>query len=167
MQLFLSLERFTTRIALVAAIAFLVTASGLSIYQVLTRFVLGAPSTWSEVAARSAMIWSVFLGVAPAFAYGSMISIEVVQTALPRLAGRVLMVVSAALSLIFFAVVFWQGWAMTERVANQTVAGLQISISWAYAALPVGSLFALPAIAAALVRGLATDTPHTVTEAAE
>lgn len=161
MHIFLTIERATTRIALIAAVAFLLAASGLSIFQVLTRFVFGAPSTWSEVAARSSMIWSVFMGVAPAFHYGSMISIEVVQTSVPRRAGQALLVVSGLLSFAFFAFLFWQGWSMTERVAGQTMSGLRISIAWAYAALPVGALFALVAIPASTVRALQVGIrPH-------
>ncbi len=156
MQGLLHIERATSRLALVAAIAFLVAASGLSVFQVVTRFVFGSPSTWSEVAARSAMIWSVFMGVAPTIHHGGMISIEVVQTALPRRAGQMLHLLAAVLSFVFFAVLFWQGWSMTERVAGQTMAGLRISIAWAYAALPVGSAFALIAIPAAAVRALRT-----------
>lgn len=154
MHTFFRIERATTTIALAAAILFLVAASGLSIFQVVTRFVFGAPSTWSEAAARSAMIWSVFMGVAPTFRHGAMISIDVVQTALPRRAGQALYILAAALSFLFFAVLFWQGWSMTERVLSQTMAGLLISISWAYAALPVGALFALIAIPASALRAL-------------
>lgn len=159
MSQFLILERYTTRIALGAAIVFLIAASGLSIFQVVTRFIFGSPSTWSEVAARSAMIWAVFMGIAPAFHHGAMISIEVVQTSLPRRAGQALIILSGLLSFVFFAVVFWQGWTMTERVLGQTMAGLEVSIAWAYAALPVGTLFALIAIPASIIRGLGQD-PH-------
>lgn len=167
MKAFLRIERITTGIALAAAIFFLVAASGLSIFQVVTRFVFGSPSTWSEAAARSSMIWSVFMGVAPTFRHGAMISIDVIQTSLPRQAGRAVYLLAAALSFAFFVVLFWQGWNMTGRVLGQTMAGLRISISWAYAALPVGALFALVAIPASAVRALRQTSSPSAAEPLE
>ncbi len=135
------------------AIIFLVTATILAIYQVTTRFLFGHPSTWSEVITRSTMIWAVFMGVAPAYRNGSMIAIDVIQTALPRLAGTTLFQIANVLSLVFFTVLFWQGIGMTERVLGQKLAGLDISIAWAYAAIPVGAVFTMIAVAGRIVAG--------------
>ncbi|TQV81986.1 TRAP transporter small permease [Denitrobaculum tricleocarpae] len=157
MSLFLRVEDFTTGLALRLAIAFLVLAAGLALYQVVTRFAFGAPSTWSEVITRSAMIWSVFLGVAVAFRHGAMISVDVIQNALPPRLGLGLFLLANIGSLIFFAVLLWQGWLMTLRVVPQSLAALEISIAWVYAALPVGSAFILVAVLAAIVRALQGD----------
>ena len=73
---FLRLERITTTLALWLAIALLVISVSLGFYQVVTRFVFDSPSTWSEVAARSVMIWCVFLGAAPTFRIGAMMAVE-------------------------------------------------------------------------------------------
>ncbi len=154
MRFFLRLEDFSTGLALRLAIGFLVIAASLAIYQVVTRFVFGAPSTWSEVITRSAMIWSVFLGVAVAFKHGAMISVDVIQNALPPRLGLGLFVIANAGSLIFFSVLLWQGILMTERVIPQKLAALEVSISWVYVALPVGSAFIIIAILASVVRAL-------------
>ena len=79
MRAFLRFEDFTTGLAFRLSAAFLVIAASLALYQVTARFVFGSPSTWSEVITRSAMIWSVFLGVAVAFRHGAMIAVEVIQ----------------------------------------------------------------------------------------
>ncbi|MGF1553232.1 MAG: TRAP transporter small permease [Paracoccaceae bacterium] len=155
MRPILAVERVATRVALVLAILFLSAAAALALYQVFTRFVLASPSTWSEAFVRSTMIWAVFLGVAPAIRDGTMIAIEVVQDALPRRLGLGLHVTVCLLSVFFFAVLFWQGWGMTERVLGQTLAGLRISIAWAYAALPVGAAFAIVALVGAMLRAIA------------
>lgn len=157
MSLFLRVENFTTGLALRLAIAFLVLAASLALYQVVTRFVFGAPSTWSEVITRSAMIWSVFLGVAVAFRHGAMISVDVIQNALPPRLGLGIFLLANIGSLIFFAVLLWQGWLMTLRVVPQRLAALEISIAWVYAALPVGSAFILLAVLAAMLRALQGD----------
>lgn len=153
MRAFLKFEDFTTGLALRLSIGFLIIATSLALYQVITRFVFSSPSTWSEVITRSAMIWSVFLGVAVAFRHGAMISVEIIQQVLPPRLGLGLFLLANVLSVIFFAILFWQGWAMTERVANQNLAALDISIAWVYAALPVGSIFIIIATLACMIRG--------------
>lgn len=157
MRLFLRFEDYSTGLAQRLAIGFLIIAASLAIYQVVTRFVFGAPSTWSEVITRSAMIWSVLLGVAVAFRHGAMISVDVIQNSLPPRLGLAMFVLANIASLIFFSILLWQGVLMTERVIPQNLAALQISISWVYAALPVGSLFIIIAILASIVRALQGD----------
>ncbi|MEX2519643.1 MAG: TRAP transporter small permease [Paracoccaceae bacterium] len=152
MNLFLRFETLTTRLALGLAIFFLLTATVLAVYQVSARFIFGHPSTWSEVITRSAMIWGVFMGVAPAIREGAMIAVDIIQRTLPPKLGLALHLVSALLTFIFFAILFWQGWAMTERVAGQNVAALDLSMSWAYAALPVGSFFIMLAVMGSAIR---------------
>lgn len=156
-DIFLRFEALSTRIALWLAIGFLLTATGLAMYQVTARFVFGSPSTWSEVITRSAMIWSVFFGVAPAFREGSMIAVEIVQRALPARFGLWLHQISMALTLVFFGILFWQGILMAQRVASQKIAALEISIAWVYAALPVGSVFIILAVFACMLRAARGD----------
>ena len=155
MNLFQSFERQSTRVALALSIAFLVIAASLAMWQVTTRFVLGQPSTWSEVITRSAMIWAIFMGVAATYRHGSMIAMEIIQRSLPRRLGLGLFLIANLLSALFFAILFWQGWGMTERVAAQKLAALEVSIAWVYAALPVGSVFAMIAIAGCIGRAWA------------
>jgi TRAP-type C4-dicarboxylate transport system permease small subunit len=157
MRLFLRFEDITTGLALRLSITFLVIAAALSLYQVTTRFVFGNPSTWSEVITRTAMIWSVFTGVAVAFRHGAMIAVEIIQQALPPRLGLALFMVANGLSVLFFSILFWQGWAMAERVAKQKLAALDISIAWAYAALPVGSVFIVIAILGCMIRAAQGD----------
>ena len=164
MTLFLKFERWSTWFALTLAILFLIIAAALAMWQVTTRFVIGVPSTWSEVITRSAMIWSVFLGVAATYRHGSMIAMEIVQRALPGQLGLWLYLGANALSLAFFAILFWQGWGMTERVARQTLAALEVSIAWVYAALPVGAVFAIIAILGCSLRAWLAGSSAAATE---
>lgn len=157
MRLFLRFEDITTGLALRLSIAFLLIAASLALFQVITRFVFGAPSTWSEVITRSSMIWSVFLGVAVAFRHGAMISVDIIQNSLPPRLGLGVFLFANLGSLIFFSILLWQGYLMTLRVIPQSLAALEISIAWVYAALPVGSVFILIAILASMVRAVQGD----------
>lgn len=164
-RIFLRIEDITTGIALRGATAFLVIAAALAMFQVVTRFVFDAPSTWSEVITRSSMIWSVFLGVAVAFRHGAMISVDVIMNALPNRLGLGLFLGANAASLLFFAILAWQGYLMTLRVMSQKLSALEISIAWVYAALPVGSVFIMIATVAAMIRGAQGGWPVAPAEA--
>lgn len=157
MRTFLRLEDFTTGLALRLSVGFLVIAASLALFQVVTRFVFANPSTWSEVITRSAMVWSVFLGVAVAFRHGAMISVEIIQQVLPPRLGLGLFLLANALTVLFFAILFWQGWSMTQRVMRQNLAALDISIAWVYAALPIGSVFIIIAVVGCMIRGVQGD----------
>lgn len=167
LDLLLRLERLTTRIAHDAAALLLTVAVCLAFYQVLTRFLLGLPSTWSEVMARSLMIWAVYLGIAAAFRQGSMIAVDLVHR---FVSGRTALLVHGVVTLVclvFLAVLGWYGIAMAERVQNQTLAGIEVSIAWFYAALPVGAAFSMLALVARFGEMLRHGPPERIDELSE
>lgn len=143
MHRFTTVEKRLTRLTLELAVLAMALVVALTFYQVVTRFVFGHPSAWSEVAARSALIWMVFLGLSAAFRQGLMIAVDVLLDISPPKARRILLTVIAAASLVFLALLIWYGWGMTMRVRSQNLAGMHISIAWVYAALPVGSALAV------------------------
>lgn len=152
MKAFLKMENATTSVALALSIVCICIATICAVYQVGTRFFFGQPSIWSEVVTRSMMIWCVFLGVSVAFRTGSMIAVEMVQRALPKRFGLALYQVACGLCILFFSILAWQGFAMTLRVVPQSLAGLDVSIAWVYAAIPTGSVFTLVAIGGCMIR---------------
>ncbi|WP_275668716.1 TRAP transporter small permease [Halomonas urmiana] len=101
--------------------------------------------------ARSAMIWCVFLGAAAGFRGGFMMSVEVIYKLVP---GRRLIwlegLIASCCALVLFVLITF-GTAMMLRVQTQMLSGLEVSISWAYAAMPVGASFALIAVVARLL----------------
>lgn len=124
----------------------LAVASVLVFYQVITRFVIGHSATWTEVLARAAIIWMVFLVCGPAIRLGRMIPIDVIRGALPlRLQVWVIRVVTV-LTAIFLLVLIWYGYKMTLRVVDQNVPMINVSTAWFYAALPIGAALALPGL---------------------
>lgn len=136
------------------AVAMLAISVTLSFYQVLTRFVFNAPSTWTEVASRAAMIWCVFMAAAATFRGGYMMAVEVVYKVVP---SRFLMLLEVAIvvcCLLVLGVLIHYGIQMTMRVSNQTMSGMNISMAWAYAAIPTGASFAIIAVIARLLAQL-------------
>ncbi|MBK7656155.1 MAG: TRAP transporter small permease [Betaproteobacteria bacterium] len=143
-ETFLKIEKATTGFSMAAACAMLVVASSLGMFQIIMRFVLERPAEWTEVLIRFSLIWMVFMGIPMAFRQGAMVSVDVVYRWSPPGVKRVLdfVVTLAALSLIF--VTIWWGWDYANRGKVQSMIGLEdVSMFWAYLALPVGGLFSV------------------------
>jgi len=126
--------------------ALLALAALLVFYQVFTRFVLGDSAAWSEVLARAIIVWGVFLVLGPAIRHGRMIPIDAIRSLFSptKLIWLIRMVNIAVL--VVLLVLVWFGSKMTLRVIDQQVAMMNISVAWFYAALPVGSLLAIPGL---------------------
>jgi TRAP-type C4-dicarboxylate transport system permease small subunit len=143
----LKLERGTTALATVLACAMLVVAASLGMWQIVTRFIIERPAEWTEVLIRFSLIWMVFLGIPMAFRIGAMVSVDVLYRWSGRRLRRILdaMVALAALGLIGVTIIV--GWDYAQRGRVQTVIGLEdVSMFWAYLALPVGGVFSVIAI---------------------
>lgn len=128
-------------VAAAASIALAIAVAS-SFWQVMGRFVFHSPATWSEALTRLSLVWMVLLGISTALRKGAFIAIDLARE---RTSGRVRRSIEATTlvsCLIMFATLFWFGLAMSQRVRLQEMAGLDISIAWGYAAIPVGSVFA-------------------------
>jgi TRAP-type C4-dicarboxylate transport system permease small subunit len=146
-DIFLRVERGTTALATALACAMLVVASGLGLWQIITRFVIERPAEWTEVLIRFSLIWMVFLGIPMAFRIGAMVSVDVLYRWSGRRMRRFLdaMVAIAALTLIGITIVV--GWDYAQRGSVQTVTGLEeVSMFWAYLSMPLGGVFSVLAI---------------------
>lgn len=156
-KIFQNFERILTRFTFSIAAFLLLISVSMTFYQVLTRFILNDPSIWSEVMARSLMIWCVFLGSAMAFRSGAMISVEVIYNFFSPERKIWLHTAVTLIILIFLFILAWFGYQMTLRVWHQEVAMLYISMSWFYAALPVGSAISIISVIGRYLDLLADD----------
>jgi TRAP-type C4-dicarboxylate transport system permease small subunit len=139
----LACDRICTALAALLACAALALAALAGIWQVVARFATETPSVWSEALVRVALIWMAFVGLAVALRGGALVSIDIAHR-LSRGATRlVLETFSLGCVLTMLGVMFWFGWAMAERVRFQEMAGLEVSMAWGYAAIPVGAVFAM------------------------
>ncbi|MFZ9298465.1 MAG: TRAP transporter small permease [Hylemonella sp.] len=139
---FLKFERFSTGLATALACAMLAIAVGLGLYQIITRFIIEEPAEWTEVLIRFSLIWMVFLGIPAAFRQGAMVSVDVLYRWSPRRFQRLLDYVVCIAALLLIAVIVWWGWDYANRGAVQSMIGLEnVSMFWAYLAMPVGGLF--------------------------
>ena len=144
----LALDRGVSGLAMTLACALLALIACLGMWQVVARFVLSQPSTWTEESMRRLLIWMVMLGVVVAFRRGALVSVDLMLR-LSRGAWRTTVrTLITVVSLAFLAVIVWFGVDLVWRVRFQTFASMELSISWAYAALPVGAALAMVAVLA-------------------
>ena len=140
---FLAIERRLTALIIVIACLLLGIASTLGMYQVLTRFIFGQPSTWSEIAIRLVIIWMVMFGVVVAFREGAQVSVDLMY----RLSGRFqrpLHGLITLISVLFLGVIVWYGIDIAWRTRFQEIGGMEfLPVSVGYAALPTGAFFAI------------------------
>jgi TRAP-type C4-dicarboxylate transport system permease small subunit len=139
----LALDRVTTGVASAVACLALAIAVAAGMWQVISRFAAGQPATWSEALVRMALIWMAYLGVAVALRVGALVSIDVAHRYSRGTARRAIEASALACSLSLMGVMFWFGWIMAERVKFQELAGIEVSIAWGYAAIPIGAVFAM------------------------
>lgn len=139
----LAADRIATGLATVLACAALAIATVAGFWQVIARFATETPSIWSEALVRTALIWMAFLGLAAALRTGALVSIDVAHRHSRGALRRALEAAALACNLSLMGVLLWFGWIMSERVQFQEMAGLEVSMSWGYAALPVGAAFAM------------------------
>lgn len=141
--LVLGLDRLTTGLAAILACLALAIAVLAGLWQVIARFATETPAIWSEALVRTALIWMAYLGVALALRAGALVSIDVAHRYASGALRRALEAATLASVLSMMGVMFWFGWIMAQRVQFQEMAGLEVSMSWGYAAIPVGALFAM------------------------
>ncbi len=141
---FLQLEHWTTQIAMAVACFMLAVASVLGLFQIITRFVIEQPAEWTEVLIRFSLIWMVFMGIPAAFRLGAMVSVDVLYRVSPPWGRRMLDWLVALASLSLMAVILWWGQDYAQRGKVQSVIGLEdVSMFWAYIAMPVGATFGM------------------------
>ncbi|MBW6396318.1 TRAP transporter small permease [Roseomonas sp. HJA6] len=144
----MQVDRATTGLAAMLACLALTVAAVAGMWQVIARFATETPSVWSEALVRTALIWMAFLGVAVALRAGALVSIDVAHRYTGGAVRRALESAALAASLTILGIMFWFGWDMALRVKFQEMAGLEVSMSWGYAAIPIGAVFAMVGVVA-------------------
>jgi C4-dicarboxylate transporter, DctQ subunit len=151
--LFRILDRSLFRVISALTQLLLLSAVAAGFYQVIARFILESPADWSEAWTRSALIWTVMLGIVLAFRHGAMLSVDMLHGFLGTRNKRRLEHVILVICVCFLGFMAWVGGLMTWRVRFQTMPSLEISISWIYIAIPIGSALAILAVLAYWAEG--------------
>lgn len=140
-------SRIVSRLVAGLCVALVYVMLGLLATQVLMRYFLGAPPSWTEELAIILFAWLVLLYASVGLRERFHVAIHAIPagwTTLNRLADRLV----ALLAMGFGLVSLTAGIAYVERTSGQKTAALQIPIETMYLAVPVcGGLFILHALA--------------------
>lgn len=147
-QAVLAVDRVTTAVVTWAACAALAIAACMAFGQVIMRYVVRQPTAWSEPVVQMAVIWMVYLGAAITFRTGALVAIDLLLNRLRGRWQRGLQFLITAATLVLLAHMGWYGWEMAERARFNVNPTLGISMSWGFAAIPVGATFAIIAVIA-------------------
>ncbi|WP_234267615.1 TRAP transporter small permease, partial [Hydrogenophaga sp. NFH-34] len=110
------LDRLLTGLCLNVACLLLAVISCLGLWQVVVRFVLEQPSSWTEESMRRLLIWMVLLGVVAALRIGAMVSVDLMLRLSRGWWRTTVESVITTVTLAFLAVVVWFGIDLAWRV---------------------------------------------------
>ena len=147
-RLLVRIDWLLTGLCLHAGCALLALVACLGLWQVVSRFVLSQPSTWTEESMRRLLIWMVMLGVVGAFRQGALVSVDLMLRLSRGTWGRAVRSLITSVNLAFLGVILWFGIDLARRVHFQSFASIDISMAWGYGALPVGAVLAIVAVLA-------------------
>lgn len=97
---------------------------------------------------RRLLIWCVMLAIAVAFRQGSLVCVDLTLRLTKGRWHCALRVLITIMTLAFLASIAWWGVELTWRVRFQTFASLNLSMAWAYAAIPAGALLSIMSVIA-------------------
>ncbi len=144
----IKLDDVVGRVVEALAMIILALYASLCLFQVIARFLVDVDATWTETLTRALMVWGVYLGAAALFRMGALISVDVVMAAARGKWRAFLRHLHfyVSLGVLSFACVF--GFQLAWRIRLQVMAGVEVSIAWAYLAIPVGTLLCILALIA-------------------
>src|SRR3989339_1567457 len=125
--------------------------------QVIFRYGINVPFSFSEELARYLMVWIVCIGAAGAYGQGMHIGVNLFTGLLPAVGQKwVARMVHLAVGGLMGVIIF-EGSRLSYLLAGQLSPAMEIKMTWPYLALPVGAFLILAQAAALLIRGFAGE----------
>ena len=135
-----ALAAWAARVTDALAIAFFVAMFGCVLAQVLFRYFLGSPLTWSDELARYLFVWCAFLGWVIAARRRSHLAVTVGRDRMSPRAQAALKLVGALAALAFAIVLVVQGVRIAERNWDVETTALAVTAGVVYAIVPFAAL---------------------------
>lgn len=112
-----------------------------AVWQVVSRYVLNSPSTFSEEFLRYSLIWVTMIGGAYAFHLKKHIAIEMVVNRLGSSAQKVVRMIAQLFLLVFALVVMvYGGIQLVSMTMSQQTVSLGIPMGYVYLSLPISGV---------------------------
>lgn len=143
------LARATTPFVVALAAVFVVSL----LLQVLSRYVFNAPLAWTEELATLLFVWATLMAAASAIRSNDMLRLTFLEDALtPGMAGLLRRCLHL-LTILFGAILVWQGWRLTQLVWSDRSAAIGYPSWILYIAAPAtGVMLMIHALAGLTAR---------------
>ena len=141
-----------------AAACLLVMSSVLAL-EVIFRYALNRPLSWTLEVSLFCFIWLVWLGAIASMREERQIRIDFAETYSPKRIKRILLPVNTILSMLFLVFVIYYGVRVTESQMSAVYDILPFSRGILYAAAPVGGSLMFLTLARVLVRQIRRYSP--------
>jgi TRAP-type transport system small permease protein len=140
MKAFMAITRVLVGLAKWSAIVAAVIMTIMIFLQVIFRYVIKAPLSFSEELARYMFVWSVAMGSALALRKRQHIGVEVVVEWLPVRVRDKVKTVGGLFSLLFFGLLVWYGFVMVGATMDQLSPALLLPMGYVYLAIPTSGI---------------------------
>jgi TRAP-type C4-dicarboxylate transport system permease small subunit len=111
--------------------------------QVVFRYVVNQPLSWSEELARYIFVWASMLGASMGIKKKSHFSLDALLKLFPRSQKKALEIILYCLMSVFLIILVYYGTQFSRELYVQTAPGLNITMAIPYAAMPVGGMLML------------------------
>ncbi|NMR21135.1 TRAP transporter small permease [Cellulomonas fimi] len=112
------------------------------VWQVFSRQVLDAPSTWSEELARYEFVWLGFFAAALVFSERGHIAVDFLVRKFSENAQRVVAIGVQVLIIVFaLGALVWGGWRAAMGAWGQSLSALPTQLGVMYLVMPIAGLF--------------------------
>ncbi|KJS19249.1 MAG: hypothetical protein VR72_19745 [Clostridiaceae bacterium BRH_c20a] len=140
----------------------------MGIMQVLFRYVFDSSLYFTEELARFMFVWAVFLASAVCSRRQIHAAIELFVSWMPKKLRKVVMIISSAFTIFFFALISVKGIEITIITWSQASPALEAPMGLIYLAIPVGGLlmliFTIENLYTEIMNSSQPDTEGKVTE---
>jgi TRAP-type C4-dicarboxylate transport system permease small subunit len=136
MKALMAITKILVGLAKWSAIVAAVIMTIMIFLQVIFRYVIKAPLSFSEELARYMFVWSVAMGSALALRKRKHIGVEVFVEWLPVRFRDQVKIVGGLLNLIFFGLLVWYGFVMVGATMDQLSPALLLPMGYVYLAIP-------------------------------
>ena len=123
------------------------------VLEVVLRYIFGHSIVWSGASARYATIWSVMFMASVLIKDDDLIRADFFDQFLPKPFLKVRDIIYQVITAVIFALLFWYGLKFAQNGSTLKITYTNISIFWAYLAVPVGAaLMAIQFVLRAIVQ---------------
>jgi TRAP-type transport system small permease protein len=111
--------------------------------QVVFRYVVNQPLSWSEELARYVFVWASMLGASMGVKKKTHFGLDALIKLFPHPQKKTIEIVLYCLMSVFLIILVYYGTKFSSELYVQTAPGLNVTMAIPYAAIPVGGLLML------------------------